>query len=257
MFCTQCGQRNTDDSKFCIKCGALLQTQPEPTTIAVNAPAQEPIAATKPDAESRRFYVPPRDSSAVTLLAAIGFVFGIIGMLGFFDSFLRSLAFFVGIPALLVSLISVLIAFVQNAKKSLAITAVTICGIGIAVSYWQYSSIISPKYKADQKTKEMLGRNPSTTQNNQRSVSQPKNSAIGTIKVAEFQGNNFLKLIVKNSKDNKDTLIWCSGGKTRVYASEKTTPWSELVSGRKVKVVGNWINQDGEKLLWASKIELL
>ena len=83
------------------------------------------------------------------------------------------------------------------------------------------------------------------------------NTAIGSILTAERQGNNYLKLTVKTSKDKKDILIWCSGDKTRVYASKKTATWNELVTGRKIKVVGDWINQDGEMLLWASKINLL
>jgi TolB-like protein len=30
-----------------------------------------------------------------------------------------------------------------------------------------------------------------------------------------------------------------------------------LTLERKIKVSGSWINQDGEKLLWASRIDLL
>jgi hypothetical protein len=79
----------------------------------------------------------------------------------------------------------------------------------------------------------------------------------GTIKVADRQGNNYLKLTILSSKDKKNIFIWCSGEKTRVYESKKKSDWNMLTLERKIKVSGSWINQDGEKLLWASRIDLL
>lgn len=208
MFCTQCGQRNTEEAKFCMKCGALLQTQPEPKAASRSSPAQEPMVDSSPDAETSRTYVHPRDSGAVTALSVIGFVFGLIGMFASFVPFFGSLAFFIGIPALLVSLLSLFIAAAQNAKKSFAITAVTICGIGIAVSYWQYSSIISLGNKAAQKTQEMLRRNPSTTsQNYQLPVSQSKKPATyakNLIKITNFE---IIKVQTTGGNSGQFTLI--------------------------------------------------
>jgi hypothetical protein len=82
-------------------------------------------------------------------------------------------------------------------------------------------------------------------------------TATGTITAAEFQGNNYLKLTLAPSKDNENIFVWCSGGKTKVYASEKPAVWTALTPGRKIKVIGSWIVQGGEKLLWASRIDLL
>jgi hypothetical protein len=82
-------------------------------------------------------------------------------------------------------------------------------------------------------------------------------SVVGTIKIADHQGNNYLKLTLTTPKDNKEIFIWCSGEKTKVFSSNKEVFWSELKLGRKIKVVGTWINQDGEKLLWANRINLL
>lgn len=79
----------------------------------------------------------------------------------------------------------------------------------------------------------------------------------GIIKVADRQGNNYFKLTMLSSKDKKNIFVWCSGGKTRVYESKKKSDWSMLTLERKIKVSGSWINQDGEKLLWASRIDLL
>jgi hypothetical protein len=79
----------------------------------------------------------------------------------------------------------------------------------------------------------------------------------GTIKTADFQGNNYVKLTLLSSKDKKKILVWCSGEKTRVFVSQKDATWSELESGRKISVSGTWMNGDGGKMLWASRIDML
>lgn len=83
-----------------------------------------------------------KDSSAVTVMSVIGLVFGLIGMLGAFIPCLGSFAFFIGIPAAVVSGIALFIAYSQNAKKTFAIVALTISLIGVVVSGIQYFSII-------------------------------------------------------------------------------------------------------------------
>ena len=84
-----------------------------------------------------------RDSGTVTALSVIGLVFGLIGMLGSFIPCIGSLAFFVGIPAALVSGIALWIAYTQKAKRTFAIVALTISLIGVVISGWQYFSIAS------------------------------------------------------------------------------------------------------------------
>lgn len=44
---------------------------------------------------------------------------------------------------------------------------------------------------------------------------------------------------------------------TKVYASKKQATRNELTEGRKVKVSGKCIDHEGEKLLWADRIDLL
>jgi hypothetical protein len=80
---------------------------------------------------------------------------------------------------------------------------------------------------------------------------------IGTIKTADQQGNNYLELTLLPSEGKKDIGIWCSGDKTKVYTSEKKATWNELTEGRKIKVSGKWIDHEGEKLLWADRIDLI
>ena len=91
-----------------------------------------------------------KDSGAVTALSVIGLVFGLIGMLGSFIPCLGSLAFFVGIPAAIVSGIALAIAYAQRAKRTFAIVALTISLIGVVVSGWQYFTIVSAGEKARQ-----------------------------------------------------------------------------------------------------------
>jgi len=84
-----------------------------------------------------------KDSGAVTAMSVIGLVFGLIGMMGSFIPCLGSFAFFVGIPAAIISAIALGIAYSQKAKKTFAIVAMTISLIGVAVSGFQYFSIIA------------------------------------------------------------------------------------------------------------------
>lgn len=91
-----------------------------------------------------------KDSGIVTALSVVGFVFGLIGMLCSFIPLLGSLAFFIGIPAGVISGIALAIAYSQNAKRTFSIVALTISLIGVAVSGFQYFTIISAGEKAKQ-----------------------------------------------------------------------------------------------------------
>jgi hypothetical protein len=91
-----------------------------------------------------------KDSGSVTALSVIGFVFGLIGMLGSFIPCFGSLAFFVGIPAAIASGIALAVAYSQKAKRTFAIVALTISLIGVVISGWQYFTIISAGEKARQ-----------------------------------------------------------------------------------------------------------
>ncbi|MCJ7483275.1 MAG: hypothetical protein MUO31_09955 [Thermodesulfovibrionales bacterium] len=84
-----------------------------------------------------------KDSGTVTALSVIGFVFGLIGMLGSFIPCIGSLAFFVSIPAAIISGIALIIANNQKAKKTFAIVALTISLIGTVISGFQYFSIVA------------------------------------------------------------------------------------------------------------------
>ena len=81
-------------------------------------------------------------------------------------------------------------------------------------------------------------------------------TVVGIIKAADFQGNNYLMITLTPANKKKDIKIWCSGGKTSAYASSKKVVWTELTPGRKIKVVGNWVSEDGGKQLSAIRIDL-
>ena len=91
-----------------------------------------------------------KDSGTVTGLSVIGFVFGLIGTLGSFIPCLGSIAFFIGIPAAIVSGVALMVAYSQKAKRTFAIVALTISLIGVVISGWQYFSIVSAGEKAQQ-----------------------------------------------------------------------------------------------------------
>jgi len=96
-----------------------------------------------------------KDSGTVTALSVIGLVFGLIGMLGAFIPCIGSLAFYIGIPAAIISAIGLGVAYSQNAKRTFAIVALTISLIGVVISGWQYFSIISAGEKARQELQQM------------------------------------------------------------------------------------------------------
>ena len=91
-----------------------------------------------------------KESGTVTALSVIGLVFGLIGMLGSFIPCLGALAFFVSIPAALASGIALAVAYSQKAKRTLAITALTISLIGTVISGLQYFSIAAAGAAATQ-----------------------------------------------------------------------------------------------------------
>ena len=47
MFCSQCGEKNPDDSKFCSKCGAALVAAAEPAPEAAYTPPPSAAAGGK------------------------------------------------------------------------------------------------------------------------------------------------------------------------------------------------------------------
>lgn len=96
-----------------------------------------------------------KESGTVTALSVVGFVFGIIGMLGSFIPCIGSLAFYIGIPAAVISAIGLGVAYSQNAKRTFAIVALTISLIGVVISGIQYFSIVSAGEKARQEIQRM------------------------------------------------------------------------------------------------------
>lgn len=62
-----------------------------------------------------------KSSGIVTTLATIGLIFGLIGLLGSFIPCIGAIAFYMGIPAAIISAIALIIAYSQNAKRIFAI----------------------------------------------------------------------------------------------------------------------------------------
>ena len=164
MFCSECGQNNSDDAKFCVKCGKKFAVEESPSVPAPEiAQPSKPVSQESPPARSSytddsatHVSTALKDSGTVTAMSVIGLVFGLIGMLGSFIPCLGSLAFYIGIPAAIISAIGLFIAYSQNAKRTFAIVALTISLIGVVISGWQYFSIISAGKNAERKLNEML-----------------------------------------------------------------------------------------------------
>ena len=111
-----------------------------------------------------------KSSNTVTVISTIGFVFGMVGMLGSFIPFIGSLAFYIGIPAAFISAVGLVIAKTKNAKQTFSIIALTVSLIGVAVSGWQYVTIYSLGKKTEKQLHHQLlnqGRSRITEENKQ------------------------------------------------------------------------------------------
>ena len=146
IFCSACGQKNTGDANFCTRCGkqiiANVTDQPLP-------PISTPPTA--PGSERSE----QKSSGIVTALAVVGFVFGLIGMLGSFIPLIGIFAIRICVGAAVISGLSVVIALAQNAKRSFPIAALTISLIGVAMIYVQINKFQSATESVRKFTEEL------------------------------------------------------------------------------------------------------
>lgn len=97
-----------------------------------------------------------KESNTVTVLSVLGFIFGLMGMLASFIPLIGSVAFFIGIPAAILSGVACYVAKAERVKQTFAITALTVSLVGISVSAWQYYTIVSVARHIDNQTRQML-----------------------------------------------------------------------------------------------------
>ncbi|MBN1932300.1 MAG: carbohydrate-binding protein [Desulfobacterales bacterium] len=133
-----------------------------------------------------------KESGTVTAIAVVGFVFGLIGMLGSFIPCIGSLAFYISIPSSIISGIALMIANSQKAKKSFAIVALTIGLIGTVVSGFQYFSIVAAGESAKKELQQMINANNIRRGNSIESKENRSHDALDELKPTEkiFEINN-------------------------------------------------------------------
>lgn len=158
-----------------------------------------------------------KESSIVTVLAVIGLVFGLIGMLGSFIPFFGVFAVLISFPPAIISLLGLVIAYLQSAKKTFIITSFTICLIGLGVSFSQYALIVayneSRKESSEQASPNSLDKPTSNKErNNTQELSQSEsivenlekaplnksevnNGKITDLDKAESSENQFLEIL--------------------------------------------------------------
>jgi hypothetical protein len=81
-------------------------------------------------------------------------------------------------------------------------------------------------------------------------------AASGIIRSVVPQGNSDLSILLEVARGTT-IPVWCSSGRTRVFHGGVAAGWGELVLGRRVGVVGKWISQEGDRVLYADRIDLL
>lgn len=84
-----------------------------------------------------------QNAGLVTALATVGMVFGVIGMLGSFIPCFGALAFYVSLPATIISGVGAWLAYKNRIATGFPIAAVTISAIGFVISGFQIISLSS------------------------------------------------------------------------------------------------------------------
>ena len=87
-------------------------------------------------------------------------------------------------------------------------------------------------------------------------AAKPLATATGTITSTEMQGNNYLLLTMTTKTPGESMQVWCSAERTTVVSGGKAAGWDALSKGRTVSIAGEWIEQEGEELLWAQTISV-
>lgn len=83
-----------------------------------------------------------KESSLVVTLSVIGFILGLIGMLGSFIPCIGTIALYIAVPATLISGASVFLAYQKDVRIAFPVAALTISMIGLTVSGIQYFSFV-------------------------------------------------------------------------------------------------------------------
>lgn len=133
MFCSACGQPNSDDFSFCSKCGKQI------TPLSTAQPPSPSTIPTSPNPEGSA----QKSSGIVTAMSVIGLVFGLIGMLGSFIPIIGIFTIKICIGAAIISGLAIMISFSQNASRTFPIVALTLSLIGVAIWFVQINKIES------------------------------------------------------------------------------------------------------------------
>ena len=96
-----------------------------------------------------------KESGAVTALSVVGFVFGLIAMMGSFIPCLGAIAIYLAIPAAVISGVGLGIAYSQQAKRTFAIVALTVSLIGFVISGVQWISLMGAADNASKQMQQM------------------------------------------------------------------------------------------------------
>lgn len=84
-----------------------------------------------------------KNAGLVTALATLGMVFGAIGMLGSFIPCFGALAFYISLPATIISGVGAWLAYKDRIAIGFPIAATTISAIGLIISGLQIMSLSS------------------------------------------------------------------------------------------------------------------
>lgn len=219
MFCPECGQQSADDVKFCVKCGKKFVENIASTSSSLASQDQKQSTGKVPQDSDKEYRSLSgsssthihdeelKDSGTVTAMSVVGFVFGLIGMLGSFIPCIGAWAFYVGIPAAIISAIGLGIAYSQHAKRTFAIVAVTISLIGVVISGWQYFSIISAGKEAKREIDNWMQKSKPAPKQSQEQVQAPVQVPPSVTQIPSNSMTPVKTLTMNHPLDGRDDAI--------------------------------------------------
>lgn len=97
-----------------------------------------------------------RESGIVIFISTVGIIIGVLSLMGAIIPIFGTLFIYISLPAVLISIVGLLVANFKNYRKTWPIVAVAISLVSIIISMVQFAAIKSIGEKAKQETDRMI-----------------------------------------------------------------------------------------------------
>ena len=85
----------------------------------------------------------------------------------------------------------------------------------------------------------------------------PSATVEGTVSAFEHHGTGYIEIAVEVPGDAAASMLWLSRGQTQCYRGGQPGPGSCVPEvGERIRAEGEWIEMEGERKLFADRIDL-